>query len=222
MLRGYTRNRIVSEGARDWSECPAGPMSVPGRTNLNARRDQSALFHLLADLIISALCFWRPVCLCFVFIPGQYFFLAVGSLLFQADVVLWSQWCFFGRWLELFSSPGVLFLSNWWLEYTQNMLPGSNIFPAILFSFPRHPPVQALFAPPPTVLHPVVIAGCWAGPRFRPAARSAWPVTRTEADVVEAHPSLFWCQDSAVVCISASRLRGELVTVWAWAVCRLQ
>ena len=67
----------------------------------------------------------------------------------------------------------VLFLSNWLLESIQNMLPDSKYFPGDTVFFPRHLPVQALFAPPPTVLHPVVIAGCWAGPRFRPTARSA-------------------------------------------------
>ena len=195
---------------RDRCQCPAGPICLipsPGWS------------------YISVVCFWLPVCLCFVFIPGQYFFLAVGSLLCQADVVLWSQWCFFGRWLELFSSHGVvfsLFLSNCLLESIQNMLPDSKYFPGDTVFFPRHLPVQALFAPPPTVLHPVVITGCWAGPRFRPTVRSAWPVTRTEAGVLEGSPFVIWCQDSAVVCGSASRLRVELVAFWTWAICRLQ
>ena len=75
--------------------------------------------------------------------------------------------------LNCFLLPVFCFSVTGGLNICKTCCPTLNIFPAILFSFPRHPPVQALFAPPPTVLHPVVIAGCWAGPRFRPAARSA-------------------------------------------------
>ena len=226
MLRGYTRNRIVSEGARDWSKCPAGPMSVPGRTNLNARRDQSALFHLLADLIISAVCFWRPVCLCFVFIPGQYFFflLFVTCFWFHSPAlvaVVLSSCCFL--------CYGILFAGVWWLVRAPRTCSTRCICPTVVFSWHvlhRPCPVCAAVCCPCALLCSPAV---WRDspnsaipPLFAPFRPSARPVTRTGADVVEAHPSLFWCQDSAVVCLSASRLRGELVTVWAWAVCRLQ
>ena len=199
---------------RDRCQCPAGPIYLlppPGCT------------------YISAVCFWRPVCLCFVFIPGQYFFWLLVACFSRPMLFSWASGVF-GRWLELFSSPGVLFLSNWWLEYIQNMLPDSKYFPGDPVFFPRHLPVQALFAPPSAIFAPCCDRRLFGGTRqtapYRPylrhtaLLRDRWRGLKRMS--WEAHPSLFWCQGSAVVCGSASRLRGELVTVWAWAVCRLQ
>ena len=108
---------------------------MPGGTDVSARRNPSqcpagpiCLIPPPGCLISPPFVFGDPsVCVLFSSQVSIFFWLLVAC--FSRPMLFSGASGVFGRWLELFSSPGVLFLSNWWLEYMQNMLPDSKYFP---------------------------------------------------------------------------------------------